>query len=350
MHLIEDQIQNTAIWKIICSIYDIAELISSPVYILPMRLPLLCLLALPVLILGLPQAEAYDGKVDITNLIFYSFDMGDYFILEGTFGPELIIVEPVRVTITEKDTNTIVHRNGIKIYDLGEYVQEGTGGRVWSFSGVAKISLSQTVELGNNIPDRLNPDTPYTMKVQYDDKYDEIDFELAATDEEQIIISDKTVQGFQTGPASEHSPDDSDITRYVQLEHGPILSGQIYSQEDHRVSTVVRYVFENADGDNNLGDRSQKGTAPPHGFFHSYAQYFFENIGRFYIHIIHDVDGKITENPNPYEFIIVEQHSDAAINGCSDGRQVIVKPGYTQTICVFSESVEKLVQRGWISD
>ncbi len=302
------------------------------------------------MVLGISQTEAYDGKIMITNLIFYSFDMGDYFILEGTFGPELIIVEPVRVTITEKDTDTIVHRNGIKIYDLGGYVQEGTGGRVWLFSIAPKISSSETVELGNNVPERLNPNTLYTIKVQYDDKSTEVDFELAATDEAQVIISDKTAQGFQTRPVLEHFPDNKDITRYVQAGHGPILSDRIYSQEDHRVSTVVKYVFENIDGDNNLGDQTQKGTAPPHGFFHSYALYSFDNVGKFYIHIVHDVDGKITENPNPYEFIIVKEHSDAAINGCSDGRQVIAKPGYSQTVCVFPGSIEKLVLRGWISD
>ena len=283
--------------------------------------------------------------------------MGDYFILEGTFGPEHIIVEPVVITISERDTGAIVHRNGMKINDLGGYVQEGAGGRVWSFSDNAKISLIETLGLDDdNAPKRINPerlrsDTPYTVKVQYGDNSIEIDFELAATNnEEQVIISDKTAQGFQTRPVSEHFPDDRDITRYVQVGHGPILNDRIYSLENHRVSTAVRYVFENIDGDNNLGNQTQKGTAPPHGFFHSYAPYSFDDVGKFYIHIIHDVDGKITESPNPYEFIIVKEHSDAAIDGCSGGRQVIVKPGYGQTVCVFPESIEKLVERGWISD
>ena len=303
-----------------------------------------------ILVLGMSQAEAYDGTITITNLIFYSFEMGDYFILEGTFGPELIIVEPVMVTITEKDTETIVHRSGIKIYDLGGYVQEGEGGRVWMFSGPTKISSSGTVELGSNVPERLKLSTPYTIKVQYDDKFTEMDFELTSTDKKHVIITDKTLQGFQTRHESKHFPDDGDITRYMQVEHGPVLKDLIYNQEDYRVSTVVTYAFENADGNNILEDQSQKGTAPPHGFFYSYAQYHFENTGRFYIHIIHDVDGTITNSPNPYEFIIVKEHSDTAINGCSDGRQVIVKPDYSQTVCVFPESVEKLVMWGWVSD
>ncbi len=316
----------------------------------------MCMIAASVSAFGISQAEAYDGKITITNLIFHSFEMGDYFILEGTFGPELIIGEPVIVTITEKDTNTIVHRNGIKIYDLGGYVQVGEGGRVWMFSGPSKISSSGTVELNtlnNSIPERLKLDTPHTIKVQYDDMFAEMDFELAATDERYVIITDKTEQGFQTISTSEHFPDDDDqdITRYMQVGHGPLLGDSIYNHEDYRVSTVVKYAFENADGDmNHQKDQNKKGTASPRGFFHSNAQYHFENTGRFYIDIIHDVDGKITENPHPYEFIIVDEHSDAAISGCSDRCQVIVKPGHSQTVCMFSESVEKLVQRGWISD
>ena len=307
-----------------------------------------------ILILGMSHAEAYDGNITITDLIFYSFEMGDFFILEGTFGPELIIGEPVMVTITEKDTETIMHRNGIKIYDLGGYVQEGEGGRVWMFSGPSKISSSGTVELGNNVSERLEPNTYYTIKVQYDDMFTEMDFELTSTDKKHVIITDKTPQGFLIrSSVSEHHPSDDhdkDITRYMQVEHGPILMDRIYNQEDYRVSTDVKYAFENADGHRILVDQSPNGTAPPHGFFQNYAQYHFENIGRFYIHIIHDIDGNITNSPNPYEFIVVEEHSDAAINGCSDGRQVMVKPDYSQTVCVFPESVEKLVLWGWVSD
>ena len=306
-----------------------------------------------IMILGMSQAEAYDGKITITNLIFHSFEMGDYFILEGTFGPELIIGEPVMVTITEKDTETIVHRNGIKIYDLGGYVQEGEGGRVWMFSGPSKISSSGTTEFGNNVPERLELNTPYTIKVQYDDMFTEMDFELTSTDKKHVIITDKTPQGFPTRlSVSEHPSDDNDedITRYMQVEHGPILSDRIHNQEDYRVSTDVKYAFENVDEHNILVDQSEKGTAPPHGFFQSYAQYHFENTGKFYINILHDVDGMITKSSNPYEFIIVDEHSDAAISGCSDGRQVIVKPDFSQTVCVFSESAEKLVLRGWVSD
>ena len=317
----------------------------------------MCMLAASVLTFGISQVEAYDGKITITNLIFHSFEMGDYFIIEGTFGPELIIGEPGIVTIAKKDTNTIVHRNGIKIYDLGGYVQEGEGGRVWMFSGPSKISASGTVELNtlnNSIPERLKPDTPYTIKVQYDDMFTEMDFALAAADERHVIITDKTEQGFRTISTSEHftdDDDDQDITRYMQVGHGPLLSDSIYNQKDYRVSTIIKYAFENAGGDmSHQKDQSKEGTAPPHGFFHSNAQYHFENTGRFYIDIIHDIDGKITKNPHPYEFIIVDEHSNAAINGCSDGRQVIVKPGYSQTVCVFSESVEKLALRGWISD
>ena len=311
-----------------------------------------CILAITmIMVLGMSQAEAYDGNITITNLIFHSFEMGNFFILEGTFGPEHIRNEPVMVTITEKDTGIIVHRNGIKINELGGYVQEGTGGQVWLFSGPSKISSSGTVELGNNVHERLKPDTPYTIKVQYDDKFTEIDFELASPNKKHVIITDKTPQGFQTRPEPKHFPDDDkDITRYMQVGHGPHILDRIYNQEEHRVSTVVTYAFENADGNNILEDQSQEGTAPPYGFFHSYAQYHFENTGRFYIHIVHDIDGTITNGPNPYEFIIVDKHSDAAINGCSDGRQVIVKPDYSQTVCVFPESVEKLALRGWISD
>ena len=222
---------------------------------------------------------------------------------------------------------------------------------MWLFSGPSKISSSGTAKLGNNVPERLNSDTPYTIKVQYDDKFTEIDFELASSNKKNVIITDKTPQGFQTRHELKYSQDDDkDITRYMQVEHGPILGDSIYNQEGHRVSTAVRYAFENEDGNNILRVQSQNGTAPPHGFFHSYAQFFFENTGRFYVDIVHDIDGKTTKSPNPYEFIIVEKHSDAAINGCNEGRQVIVKPGYSQTVCVFSESIEKLALRGWISD
>ena len=303
------------------------------------------------MILGMSHAEAYDGTITITNLIFYSFEMGDFFILEGTFGPEHIRNEPVMVTITEKDTGIIVHRNGIKINELGGYVQEDAGGQVWLFSGPSKISSSGAVKLGNTVPERLKPDIPYTIKVQYDDKFTEIDFELASTNKNQVIITDKTTQGFQTRPEPKHFPaDDTDITRYMLVGHGPYLLERIYNQEDYRVSTAVTYAFEDADGNNTLEDQSQNGTAPPHGFFHSYALYHFENTGRFYVDIIHDIDGTITSSPNPYEFIIAEKHSDAAINGCSDGRQIIVKPDYSQTVCVFPESVEKLMLWGWVSD
>lgn len=304
-----------------------------------------------IMVLGMSQAEVYGGTITITNLIFHSFEMGDFFILEGTFGPKHIRNEPVMVTISEKNTDIIVHRNGIKINELGGYVQEGPGGQVWLFSGITKISSTGTIELGNNIPERLNSDTPYTIKVQYDDKFTEMDFELTSPNKKHVILTDKTPQGFQTRPEAKHfSDDDEDITRYMLVEHGSHLSDCIYNQEDYRVSTVVTYTFENVDGNNILEDQSQKGTAPPHGFFHSYAQYHFENTGRFYIHIVHDIDGAMTNSLNPYEFIIVEEHSDAAINGCSDGRQVIVKPGYSQTVCVFPGSIEKLALREWISD
>ena len=204
-----------------------------------------------IMVLGMSHAEAYNGNITITDLIFYSFEMGDFFILEGTFGPELVIGEPVMVNITEKDTETIVHRNGIKIYDLGGYVQEDEGGRVWMFSGPSKISSSGTVELGNNVPERLELNTPYTIKLQYDDMFTEMDFELTSTDKKYVIITDKTPQGFPTrSSVSEHSSEDNDmdITRYMQVGHGPILRDRIYNQEDYRVSTDVKYAFENADG------------------------------------------------------------------------------------------------------
>ena len=297
------------------------------------------------------HAEAYDGTITITNLIFYSFEMGDFFILEGTFGPEHIRNEPVMVTITEKDTDILVHRNGIKINELGGYVQEGIGGQEWLFSGPSKISPSGTVEMGNTVPERLKPDTPYTIKVQYDDKFAEMEFGLASSNKNHVIITDKTPQGFQTRPEPRNFPDDdTDITRYMLVGHGPYLLERIYNQEDYRVSTAVTYAFEDEDGNNTLEDQSQNGTAPPHGFFHSYALYHFENTGRFYVDIVHDINGIMTNSPNPYEFIVVEGHSDAAINGCSEGRQIIVKPDYSQTVCVFPESVEKLMLCGWVSD
>ncbi len=128
------------------------------------------------------------------------------------------------------------------------------------------------------------------------------------------------------------------------------IHDRVSNPHDYAASASIEFVFKNFEGNNHWESKMSIGEAGPNKDFVAHQDYFVQDVGRFYIDMIYDMDGTITQNPNPLEFIILDEQSKAATNGCGADHELIVKPDYSLAVCVFNNSVEELFQRGWVTD
>ena len=160
-----------------------------------------------------------------------------------------------------------------------------------------------------------------------------------------VVLSIPTLSAF----ASEDS-EIGDATTYMLAGYPVELHDRVENPHDYEASASIEFVFENISGDNYWESKEHVGTASPMKNFVTHQSYFIEHPGKFYIHMKYEIDGKTAKNPNTLEFIVFEEESKAVTNGCYPDHQIIVKPDYSEAVCVFDGSVAKLVMRGWIAD
>ncbi|MCV0409630.1 hypothetical protein [Nitrosopumilus sp.] len=144
--------------------------------------------------------------------------------------------------------------------------------------------------------------------------------------------------------------DDTHGISYGQVGTAVSLNTHIQNPYDFPVSASIEFVFEDIDSGNHWDAKKHTGTADANSSFVTHQSYFFKNTGRFLIHFVYEVDGKPIKEPETTEFIIFKEYSDVALNGCSPDHKFIIKPNYGTAVCVFDETVEKLVKRGWVDN
>ncbi len=126
------------------------------------------------------------------------------------------------------------------------------------------------------------------------------------------------------------------------------LSGHtITNPYDYSATASIEFVFEDIDSGNYWYAKKHTDQLEANSTFGTHQSYFIKNTGKFYIHVIYEIDGKVTKDPHTTEFVIFDEYSKAALNGCSPNHKLIVKPDYSKAVCIFDESVDKLNQRGW---
>ena len=294
-----------------------------------------------VLSFGIIQAEAYDGEITITDLRLYDISIGkDSFLLEGIIGPdEQRPLEPIAVKILDDDENATVFEGYTNTDDSYHLVLDDVG-KFWPFT------------INRNTLERWSADNQYTVTVQYDDKSDEKNLSFGSGVGNEIIIEDKNLDDYQivqTKIVSDRSEDD-DGTGYSEVGTVVSLNTRVQNPHDYQVDASIEYVFENVEGDNFWENKKHTGTASANGAYGTHQKYFMQNPGKFYIHMIYSLNGEITQDSGTHEFIVFEKYSDAALNGCFPDREIIGKPDYSLAVYVFPESVDKLIQRGWVGD
>ncbi len=324
---------------------SVADLINDHIFVLIMNRLILAssMLAMFVLIVGFLQAEAYNEGVTITELRLYNVDIGkDGFTIGGITGPyDTAPTEQVKITIFDKNEDELIF-DGYATVDDSHYFlfDDDDKKKFWEFS-----LDSETLE-------RWSASGEYGMMVQLDGKSDEethtfYDFKG------ELVLSDGAIQDkyqvVQTKIISDR-PKDNDGTGYVETGSVITMNERVSNPHNYEVSASIEYVFENLEGNNHWENKKHTGTVSANGAYGTHQKYFMQTPGKFYIHMVYEIDGKVTKDPNPREFIVVEEYSDAATNGCNPDREIIVRSNYSQAVCVFPESIEKLVQRGWVSD
>jgi hypothetical protein len=143
---------------------------------------------------------------------------------------------------------------------------------------------------------------------------------------------------------------DKDSTSYNKVGNELQIHTGVENPNDYPASASIEFVFVNVEGDNFWDNKKHTGEADAKSNFVTHQKYFLQNPGRFYINMIYEIDGKQAKNPEYSEFIIYEEDSKASLNGCRPSQKIVVRPDYSQAVCVFADSVEKLGQRGWIVD
>ena len=154
---------------------------------------------------------------------------------------------------------------------------------------------------------------------------------------------------FVMQPIFAETSDGSYATSFSQVGYPVTLSSFVTNPTNQTVNAAIEYVFENIDGDNYWDAKLHSGTASAFKDFGTHQSFFIDDVGRFFISNVSKIEGTIVETGKT-QFIVFEEYSDAALNGCTADHELVVKPDYSQAVCVFDESVIKLVQRGWIAN
>ncbi|WP_238535957.1 hypothetical protein [Candidatus Nitrosopumilus koreensis] len=142
--------------------------------------------------------------------------------------------------------------------------------------------------------------------------------------------------------------DDRYGTFYGQVGNPVAIHTSVNNPNNYGTTASIEYIFENIEGDNYWDTKQHSGDVSPGKSFGTHQNYFLDDVGRFFIMIVGKVNGDIVQTSKS-EYIIFEKYSAAALNGCAPERELVVKPDYSKAVCVFEESVLKLVQRGWVA-
>ncbi|MCE9651910.1 MAG: hypothetical protein K8Q89_02465 [Nitrosarchaeum sp.] len=155
---------------------------------------------------------------------------------------------------------------------------------------------------------------------------------------------------FVFNPAFANPIDDTHSVSYGKVGTAVSLGAHIQNPHDYPVSASIEFVFEDIDSGNYWDDKKHTGTADANSNFVTNQSYFFKNTGKFFIHFVYEIDGKLIKDRQTTEFIIFKEYSDAALNGCSPEHKFVIKPNYGKAVCVFDDTIQKLVQRGWVGN
>ena len=137
---------------------------------------------------------------------------------------------------------------------------------------------------------------------------------------------------------------------YNQAGDAVSLYDYIKNPNDKLASASITFVFEDIDSGNHWDEKTHTGHISGNSQFSADQSYFIRNHGQFYIHTEYELNGQSIKESQTRKFVIFDQYSDAALNGCNVDHKLIVKPSYSKAVCVSEKSFEKLVQRGWIGE
>ncbi|EIJ65731.1 hypothetical protein BD31_I0814 [Candidatus Nitrosopumilus salaria BD31] len=137
-------------------------------------------------------------------------------------------------------------------------------------------------------------------------------------------------------------------TFYGQVGNPVSIHASVNNPNNYSTTASIEYVFENVDGNNYWDAKKHSGDVSVGKSFGAHQDYFLDDVGRFFILIVGKVNGEIVETSKS-EYILFEEYSDAALDGCAPEHELVVKPDYSKAVCVFDESVIKLVKRGWVA-
>lgn len=142
--------------------------------------------------------------------------------------------------------------------------------------------------------------------------------------------------------------EDKHGTSYGQVENPVTIHTSVNNPTNQTVHASIEFVFENIEGANYWDTKLHTGEAAAHKDYGTHQSYFIDDVGRFFISIVSKIDGTTVETSKT-DFIVFEEYSNAALNGCAADHELVVKPDYSKAVCVFDESVIQLVQRGWVA-
>lgn len=155
---------------------------------------------------------------------------------------------------------------------------------------------------------------------------------------------------FVYNPIFAESDGNTHSISYGQVGTAVSLGAHIQNPHDFPASASIEFVFEDIDSGNYWDDKKHTGTADANSNFVTNQSYFLKNTGKFFIHYVYEIDGKPIQDPATTEFVIFKEYSDAALSGCSPDHKFVITPNYGKAVCVFDDTVQKLVQRGWVGN
>ena len=144
------------------------------------------------------------------------------------------------------------------------------------------------------------------------------------------------------------SPGNYHAIAYNQVDDAVSLHDYIENPSQKMASATIRFVFEDIDSGNKFSDKTHTGFVDGNSRFIADQAYFMRNPGQFLIHTEYELNGQSNKDTQVKKFVIVDDLSGKALNGCSADRKIIVRPDYSSAVCVSEVTSGKLIQRGWI--
>ena len=152
---------------------------------------------------------------------------------------------------------------------------------------------------------------------------------------------------FVTTPVFAEIHDDKHSIAFVQAGDAISIGKSVKNPTNQTVNASIEFVFENIVGNNYWDTKQHSGMATANKSFTTHQDYFIDDVGRFFISIVSKIDGNVIKTSKT-DFIVFEEYSDAALNGCDVSHKMLIKPDYSKAVCVFDDSIGKLLERGWV--